>query len=54
MQSHSLQPLLQVVQLLAGEKPKGMDAEHYIDVKRLAEQQYSRYFSHIRKLLAHI
>ena len=43
-----------VVQLLAGEKPRGVDAEHYIDVEKLAEQQYPRYLSYIRKLLAHI
>jgi len=43
-----------VVQLLAGERPRGVDAEHYIDVEKLAEQQYPLYLDYLRRLYAKI
>ena len=39
-----------VVQYLSGQRPQGVDAEHYIDIERLAEQQYAKYAEYLAQL----
>ena len=39
-----------VVQYLSGQRPQGVDAEHYIDIERLAEQQYANYAEYLAQL----
>ena len=41
-----------VVQFLAGEKPKGIDEKHYLDLEMLADSQYPRYVAYLEKLRA--
>jgi len=39
-----------VVQFLAGEKPQGVDAEHYIDLEGLADEKYPDYAKYVEEL----
>jgi len=39
-----------VTQYLAGQRPQGVDAEHYIDVEMLAEEQYAKYAEYLAQL----
>jgi len=41
-----------VVQFLAGEKPKGIDERHYLDLELLADEQYPRYMKFLEELRA--
>ena len=48
MYSSGLTP--DVIRLLAGERPKTVLEEHYIDVERMAEQQYPKYLAYLAQL----
>ncbi|MHA1632207.1 MAG: integrase, partial [Candidatus Freyarchaeota archaeon] len=39
-----------VTQYLSGQKPRGVDAEHYIELEMLAEEQYARYAEYLAQL----
>jgi len=39
-----------VTQYLSGQRPQGVDAEHYIDIEVLAEQQYAKYAEYLAQL----
>jgi len=39
-----------VTRFLAGEKPRTVLEEHYIDVERMAEQQYTKYLKYLARL----
>ena len=39
-----------VTQYLAGQRPRGVDAEHYIELEMLAERQYNQYAKYLERL----
>ncbi len=39
-----------VAQYLSGQKPRGVDAEHYIELEMLAERQYAKYAEYLAQL----
>ena len=47
---HSVGLTLDVIRLLAGEKPRTVLEQHYIDVERMAEQQYPKYLAYLAQL----